>query len=225
MEKIIGCNAEAYSLREKGYSPEPIKDKVWQLVNQELQGDVLDVGSGSGLWLRKLKQIPKIGKIFSVDIVDDGASQIDGVDFQIVDISYSSIPCDDNSLDWIFSIEVIEHLANPRNLIQESSRCLKQSGKLVITTPCNDSLRSKLSLLIRGYFPAFCDRDYYGSGHISPILELDLKRMANEAFFERVNFFYPLPGLIPTTAVAWQRIFPWLQGKLWSDCLIAILEK
>ena len=225
MDKIIGFDAQAYSQRDKGYSPEPIRDAVWKLVSHELEGDVLDAGSGEGGWIKRIKGSRNIRRIISIDIVDDGASQIDGVEFHITDLSSSSLPCGDSELDWIFAIEVLEHLANPRNFVKEAVRCLKKGGKLVITTPCNESLRAKFSFLFRDYFPAFCDHDYSVAGHITPLLEIDIKRMAYEAKYETLNFYYPLPGLIPKMNIEWQNIFPSLKGKLWSDCLIAILVK
>lgn len=222
---VVGIDALAYSQRQKGHSPEAIRNAVWNLICEEIEGDILDTGSGEGGWIKRLKQSSKINRIISVDIVDDGASLIEGVEFEIIDLSYDSLPCQDNSLDWIFAIEVLEHLANPRHFIQESSRCLRTGGRLVITTPCNDSLRAKISFLLRGYFPAFCDSDYSGSGHITPITELDLQRMANESDFQNAQFFYPLPGQLPKLSIKWQSLFPGLSGKLWSDCLIAILTK
>lgn len=225
MEKIIGFDSHAYSQRVKGYSPEPIRDALWKLVSENLEGNVLDAGSGEGGWIKRLQESKNLKKIISVDIIDDGASQIDGVEFHITDISQSSLPCREQELDWIFAIEVLEHLANPRNFVNNASRCLKKGGKLAITTPCNDSLRAKLSFLFRGYFPAFCDHGYSTSGHITPILEIDLKRMACEAGFESINFLYPLTGRIPKTTIEWQKLHSSLQGKLWSDCLFAILVK
>ncbi|MFL6285997.1 MAG: hypothetical protein ACJ74Q_22880, partial [Pyrinomonadaceae bacterium] len=72
---------------------------------------------------------------------------------------------------------------------------------------------------------AFCEHDYRMSGHITPVTELDIKRMADEAGFGRVEFDYPLPGRIPKSGVEWQRIFPRLRGKLWSDTLFALLTR
>lgn len=223
--EIIGFDAQAYSQRQKGFSPDHIRDAVWNLVCEELEGDLLDAGSGEGGWIKRLKKSKKIRRIVSVDIIDHGASQIEGVDFYITDLSQSLLPCCNSELDWVFAIEVLEHLANPRHFVKEASRCLKKGGKLILTTPCNESLRAKFSFFFRGYFPAFCERDYYGSGHITPIIEIDLKRMANESGFETIKFYYPLPGLIPKTNIEWQKIIPLLEGKLWSDCLIAVLIK
>ncbi|MGG6265139.1 class I SAM-dependent methyltransferase [Leptolyngbya sp. AN03gr2] len=220
---IVGYSAEAYRQRENGYSPEPIRDRLWSLVGDQVAGTVLDAGSGSGGWLKRLQQRSSIDKLISVDIVDDGASQIETVEFHIRDLSTTVLPCADQSIDWIFAIEVMEHLANPRHFVQEAKRSLKPGGKLVITTPNNDSLRSRISFLLRGYYPAFCEHDYQVAGHITPILEVDLQRMATEAKFSDIGFFYPLPGQIPGLSVKWQSLLPKLQGKAWSDSLFAIL--
>jgi ubiquinone/menaquinone biosynthesis C-methylase UbiE len=160
-DKIIGFDANAYSNRVDGSSPENTRDVVWNRVNANLQGTVLDVGSGAGGWINRLQQNTNITKIISTDIVDDGASKITGVEFHLVDVSNSQLPCKDNQLDWIFAIEVIEHLVSPRYFIREAHRCLKKGGRLLITTPSNESLRAKLSFISRGYFPAFCDQEYY----------------------------------------------------------------
>lgn len=225
MTSIIGYDAQAYTQRSKGHSPTAIYDAAWAIADPTLQGVVLDAGSGEGEWIQRLKKNTSIQKIISVDLVDDGASQIDGVEFHLTDLATIPLPISDHVLDWIFAIEVLEHLANPRHFIKEAARCLKPQGKMLITTPANESLRAKLSFLVRGYFPAFCDHDYSCSGHITPITELDLKRMSQEANFQSLNFFYPLPGLVPGTSLSWQCLFPGLKGKLWSDCMIALLRR
>jgi SAM-dependent methyltransferase len=221
----VGCDESAYSLREKGYSPEPIRDAAWEMAGKHAAGRVVDVGSGAGGWIERLRQNPGVGRVTAVDIVDDGASVLGGVDFHLRDVSSSPLPCAPESADWVFALEVVEHLANPRHFIKEAHRCLKAGGQMLITTPCNESVTARLSFLFRGYFPAFCEHDYRMSGHITPVTELELKRMADEAGFGRVEFDYPLPGRIPKSRVAWQRIVPRLRGKLWSDTLFALLTK
>ena len=220
-----GCDESAYSLREKGYSPEPIRDAAWEMAGRHAGGSVLDVGSGEGGWIKRLRRNPDVGRVTAVDIVDDGAGALGGVELHLLDVSSSTLPCASGSLDWVFALEVVEHLANPRHFMREAHRCLKAGGRMLITTPCNESLTARLSFLFRGYFPAFCEHDYRMSGHITPVTELELTRMAREAGFGRVEFSYPLPGRIPKSSVAWQRIVPRLRGKLWSDTLFALLTR
>jgi ubiquinone/menaquinone biosynthesis C-methylase UbiE len=220
-----GFDATTYASRQNGYSPAPIRDAVWQLVGGDVSGTVLDAGSGEGGWIKHLQQSQRIRRIISIDLVNVGAQELDGVEFHLGDLSESRLPCGENEIDWIFALEVLEHLTNPRHFAAESYRCLKKGAKLVVTTPCNDSLTAKLSFLFRGYFPSFSDHDYKYSGHITAITELDLCRIAQEAGFQEIQFSYPLPGRIPKTAIPWQRALPFLRGKLWCDCLFAVLTK
>jgi SAM-dependent methyltransferase len=222
----VGFDEAAYSAREAGLSPDWLRDGVWTLIEPGLRGSVLDAGSGRGGWIRRLQaRRERITRLASVDIVDSGASSIEGVEFHCADLSNDRLPFDDASFDWVFALEVIEHLANPRRFVTESFRVLKPNGRLFLTTPSNDCIRSRLSLLTRGYYPAFNDRDYRDSGHITPILEIDLRRMAVEAKYARVEFFFPLDGFLPKLGISWQRIFPKLRGKLWSDSLFCQLTK
>ncbi|MGE0882719.1 MAG: class I SAM-dependent methyltransferase [Blastocatellales bacterium] len=220
-----GYDVDSYLRRAEGHSPEPIRDSVWNIIGRQVSGVVLDAGSGSGGWIKRLMQSKSVERIISVDLVDDGAGDLEGVEFYLRDLSRDLFPCNTEELDWVFAIEVIEHLANPRHFIAEAHRTLLPNGKLFITTPCNDSLTARLSMLFRGYYPSFCDHDYHESGHITPITELDIKRMAEEANFRQVDFYYPLPGRIPRSSYYWQSLFPGLRGKLWSDSLFALLIK
>jgi len=221
----IGYDAEAYAHREKGYSPDPIRNATWDLVKADLGGYVLDAGSGEGGWIKRLKQSPKIQKIISTDIFDYGASNISEVEFHLADLSFAKLPCPDDYLDWVFALEVLEHLANPRNFVKQAARSLKKNGKFVITTPCNDSIRAKANFCVRGYFSHFSESEYRGVGHITPITEVDLRRMSSEAGFEDVTFYYPISGRIPKTTSTWSSVSPFLHGKLYADTLFAILTK
>lgn len=221
----VGYGASAYAMREKGHSPEPVRDAAWELAGRHARGRVVDVGSGAGGWVERLRQNSEVESVTAIDIVDDGAGALAGIDFHLLDVSSSPLPCESESVDWVFAVEVVEHLANPRNFVKEAHRCLKPGGRVLITTPCNESLTARLSFLFRGYFPAFCEHDYRMSGHITPVTELEIKRMAAEAGFARVEFDYPLPGRIPKSRFEWQRIVPRLKGKLWSDTMFALLIK
>ncbi len=225
MKEIIGYDANSYLLREVGYSPETIRGAVWNLINQEVKGVVLDAGSGAGGWLNKLKTLKTISKLIAVDIVDDGASQIDGVEFKILDLSEDILPCIENSVDYMFALEVLEHLANYRYFLKEAQRVLKKDGKLIVSSPCNESVLAKTTFVFKSFFPQFSETSYQFSGHITPIFEFDLKRASREAGFKNIDFFYLLPSRIPRTDIYWQNIFPFLKGKTWSDTMIAILQK
>ncbi len=212
--------------RQAGRSADLTYEAVWRLVEAELGGTALDAGCGAGYWLSRLAQSGRLRRVVGLDIRDDGASGLAGAEFEQADLSRASLPFEAGELDWVFAIELLEHLANPRHLVNEAARCLQPGGRLVVTTPCNESLRAKAVFVLKGYFPDFCAAEYHGNGHITPLLEIDLRRMASEAGFRRIEFFWPVPGRIPKTrARRWPEVLPLAKGKLWSDTLFAILTR
>ena len=58
-----------------------------------------------------------------------------GYDIDVVNLENEMIPLDDNSQDLIISLAVIEHLKDPHNMLNESLRCLKSGGSILISTP------------------------------------------------------------------------------------------
>ena len=58
-----------------------------------------------------------------------------GYDIDRINLEHDSIPHDDNSVDLIISFAVIEHLKNPNKMLNESLRCLKVGGSIMISTP------------------------------------------------------------------------------------------
>lgn len=219
----IGIDETAYREREN-YSPDAIRDALWQLTGGEARGVVLDAGSGGGGWTQRLKASGQFERIICADLVASNGN-LDGIESYAADLSTDPLPCGAGEVDWVFALEVMEHLANPRHFVAEAFRALRSGGKLAVTTPCNESLTAKLSFLVRGYFPAFCEHDYRVSGHITPITELDLRRMATEAGFSGVEFFYPLRGRMPKLNLEWQSVLPFLRGRTWSDTMVAVITK
>jgi hypothetical protein len=61
---LVTYNAEAYRQHEN-YSPEPIRDALWNLFGSKVYGTVLDAGSGSGGWIKRLQAQSSIDKIIS----------------------------------------------------------------------------------------------------------------------------------------------------------------
>ena len=132
------------------------------------------------------------------------------------------LPYSDASFDAVVSLEVIEHLENPRHFVREIARILKVNGRCLITTPNQISLSSRLCLLLRGKFQHFQDSNY--PAHITALLPIDLKRIAVEAGLAVRSISYTDDGRIPGTNIRWQ-IIPLLTGKWFSDNLAIIAVK
>lgn len=221
----MGNSIKAYEDRNAGLSPDHIRDYVEEVTLRQWSGIGLDVGTGSGGWVKRLLKSNKFSKLYCCDIIDCRGDDVKSLDFFKADLANEPIALADGVLDYVFAIEVIEHIENPRRFIREVYRVLKPGGKFVMSTPSCDSFRARLSLFLRGYFPAFCRGDYDGSGHITPITVVDFSRMLGEAGFSSRRDDFGMSGQIPALKRSWQSVFPFLKGSLWSDNFISIAKK
>lgn len=105
------------------------------LFNQYLKktGSIVDVGCGRGEFLENFK---KIGfKVSGVD-VSPAIQQLSAeYTIQQCDFEHDPLPFDSNSIDFIFSKSVIEHLRHPEKVVDESFRVLKPGGKAIFMCP------------------------------------------------------------------------------------------
>jgi len=210
---------------QQGQSHQVIYKLVENLTQNAWSGVALDAGCGQGHWSQHLNDSKKFLKVEQSDIVDLRLEPKNIATFRQCDLAYADLPYASSELDWIFAVEVLEHLANPRKFVGEAARCLKSGGYLVLTTPCNESVRSLISFIVRGYFAAFHPREYHENGHITALTQLDIIRMAQESKLKVERVAYSNVGMVPGLNVTWQKILPFLKGKRWSDNFVVILTK
>ncbi|MBE9010111.1 methyltransferase domain-containing protein [Pseudanabaenaceae cyanobacterium LEGE 13415] len=128
----------------------------------------------------------------------------------------------DNFADVVISVETIEHLENPRAFYRELVRITKPGGYVIVTTPNQLSLLSKLTLLLKNQFNAFQEAPGLYPSHITALLEVDLRRIAREAGLSDIKIEYSDRGRIPFT----NRNYPeFCKGNLFSDNLLCIGRK
>lgn len=214
-----------YQNRTAGISDNAIRTKILELFAKDFNGKAMDLGCGRGEWLKLLRDSHKFSTLSCMDILDCRLPEVKDVAYVEADLAKDRFNFPENEFQFLFAIEVIEHIENPRHFIREAFRLLRPGGTFIVSTPNVDSLRSKISFLLRGYFPPFCQADYTGSGHISPISQLDFIRMAKEAGFRSLTFNYSLPGRLPSLNFDWQTFLPMLKGANFSDTTIVRLQK
>ena len=109
--------------------------------------------------LSLLKEKGIIGK--GLDISEEGVekAKMKGFDVSVFDFS-NQLPFPDNSFDIVISLDVLEHLYAPENLIKEAVRVSKRH--LIIGVPNFNSLPARLQVL----FGAVPENNRPNKGHV-----------------------------------------------------------
>lgn len=86
----------------------------------------LDIGCRDGYWSDRLKT-----KGYFMTSLDLNPQYIGAITHNAED----NLPFDNKSFDLVWCTEVIEHLHNPKRLLNEIDRVLKPDGQVILTTP------------------------------------------------------------------------------------------
>lgn len=99
--------------------------------------DLLEVGSGPGVFLDLLSKEFPSGKLHGVDISEDlvrFSRKINGeINYQVGDAC--NLPCNSSTFDYVISQHVIEHIEDTSNFLEEIKRVLKPGGYFIFCTP------------------------------------------------------------------------------------------
>jgi 2-polyprenyl-3-methyl-5-hydroxy-6-metoxy-1,4-benzoquinol methylase len=107
---------------------------------------VLDIGSGIGIFNSVLRELG-FKKIVALDN-DKKTLEINTADEKYSINLEKQLPFPNNYFDSVFAVEIIEHLENRKQLLNEIYRVLKPNGYLILTTPNKDSLIARFDKII-----------------------------------------------------------------------------
>jgi len=131
----------------------------------------LDIPAGSGVFAEKVEQLGH--HVVKVDLHGN-----EGFVFANME---ERLPFEDASFDFVTSMEGLEHVINPVDLLRELMRITRPGGHVVISTPNIVNLWSRLQFLFTGSFYQFGAngvRQPWGQmvdrNHISPFTPLHL---------------------------------------------------
>jgi len=186
---------------------------------------LLDVGCGIGNLRARLRGICE--RYIGTDAIRHGGFPADA-EFVATDLETGRVALPNDSCDVVACIETIEHVENPRALMRELVRLAAPGGWIVLTTPNQLSVQSKLNLLAKNEFSHFRELPGFYPAHISALLEVDLARMCRENRLEDVAVRYSGHGRMPFTPRDWPRPLranEGARGRAFSDNVLVIARK
>jgi len=135
------------------------------------EGKVLDMGCGDGLVLQALKK--KNCDVHGVDISDVAVKKCLalGVPATVFDFTKGALPFTDGSFDTVIMLDVLEHVLNPNDLLNEAARVSKKD--IVISVPNFNSLPARLQAVF-GHVP---ENNTPKKGHVYWFNYYELKKI------------------------------------------------
>ena len=192
----LATDVEARARLTLGTSAEPIYRTVAALLaERQVNGVLVDVGCGTGNLRRAVG--PRFARYVGADVVRYEGFPADG-EFHSIDTASGRVHLGDATGDVVAAVETIEHVENPRAFARELTRLCRPGRWVVITTPNQLSLLSKLTLVLRHEFNAFRRGSY--PAHLTALLEVDLRRIASECGWTDVTIRYTGDGRMPGTS-------------------------
>jgi len=218
-EDLRACYTEAYYLKDRLRLKSFLEDDIpWlrradRVGKYARGGSILDIGCGSGGFLRSLdtQRWQKYGVEVSPVPAKSAQQQVD-IDVFVGDLREANFL--DDQFDVITLWHVFEHLHEPREVLQEIKRILKRGGLLLIAVPNFESLERKLTK--EEWYHLDIPRHLF---HFSPETIGKMLRKANFKIlkvrhFELKNWYGFLQSSLNTFGFKRDLLRNWLGGRL-----------
>jgi ubiquinone/menaquinone biosynthesis C-methylase UbiE len=103
-------------------------------------GRVLDVGCGRGFLLKKVHAVAPEAELYGIDISKKlcELSKENNPSAEIRQGDAEALPYADNSFDFVFMTEALEHMLDYDKALSEVRRVLKHKGIFIVTVPNRD---------------------------------------------------------------------------------------
>ncbi len=126
-------------------------------VVRPVAGPFLDFGCHSGTFTKKILTKIESKKVYGIDIshsaIKLASKRIPYGNFRAV--NPGEMPFKNNFFDAVFCLEVLEHVDDPAQVIQEVKRVLKKDGYVVILVPTDNRLFKLVWFLWTMYYPVW----------------------------------------------------------------------
>lgn len=122
---------------------------------------VLDIGCGTGLGTGTVVRPDEVDAIIGIDLSRDALcmAKLRGIEGVQSEVDFQHLPIASHSIDVVILDEVLEHVCNTDELLDEIHRVLNSNGLLFLSTPNLAAWFNRLALLF-GIQPAYSEVSY-----------------------------------------------------------------
>lgn len=162
--------------------------KMMSLINK-CPKRVLDIGCGDG-WFGELIKKKYGCEVHGVDLAKKAlrAAKKRGLKTKIFNLDENDWPYKSNYFDLVIAGDIIEHVYDTENFVNECKRILKKKGELIISTPNINSYYNRI-LVLFGKMPLWVEfaptitpyKILLPSGHVRVFNKDSLKRLVESA--------------------------------------------
>lgn len=171
-----------------------------------VSGTVLEVGSGEGYGIMELA--PKADHYIAVDKYNTDISDELKKENNITFIQTEVPPLktvEDNSVDFVVTFQVIEHINDDEMFLQEIHRVLKPGGKLILTTPnsmmsltrnpwhTREYTPEQMREVLKSSFDNYELKGVFGNDKVMDYYNKNKESVRKITRFDILNFQYWLP--------------------------------
>jgi ubiquinone/menaquinone biosynthesis C-methylase UbiE len=166
-----------------------------QFIPKNINFKILDYGCGKGKILSEIYKINPESQLYGADIskiaLASAAKTVPEAKILLIDDD-QKVPLPSNSLDFVISSDVIEHIYDTEKVFYEFNRLLKRGGSLLLSTPYYGVIKNIVIALIgfeKIYDPMTPHIRFYTKNTLVNIV----KRFGFEPLqFGRYGRFYPV---------------------------------
>ena len=171
-----------------------------------ISGTVLEVGSGEGYGIMELA--PKVDHYIAVDKynteISDELKAVNNITFIQMEVPPLK-EIEDNSVDFVVTFQVIEHIQDDKMFLREIYRVLKPGGKVILTTPNSVMSLTRNPWHIREYNPKQMEdvlkilfdtyelKGVFGNDKVMDYYNKNKESVRKITRFDILNFQYWLP--------------------------------
>lgn len=193
---------------------------------------VMDVGAAGGSWLDHVRGVARRG--VAIEPAEAYHASLRERGYEVFPYADQALAAWQRKVDLAVSIQVIEHVRNPREFLASIRPLLAPGGKLVVSTPNRDDILMELLPDFRGHFYRVVHRWYFDAMSLTACAALAGFEVSSTHFIHRFGMANALGWLRdkrPAGRARMPVITP-LADDLWrayleqggrADCLYMIL--